>query len=125
MQLDRAGWHKEGKQSHPRPGLAAIRTLLDRQRLFQQFIAAFDLLGELLVGRSLSHLHPGIEVFLAHADNFDAGLGKGIDHFLLAFAKSEEHTSELQSLMRISYAVFCLKQKNTSIKKQSTTTKHT
>src|SRR3546814_3114195 len=31
---------------------------------------------------------------------------------LLAQARSEEHTSELQSLMRISYAVFCLKKKN-------------
>src|SRR3546814_4510880 len=32
---------------------------------------------------------------------------------LLPFlARSEEHTSELQSLMRISYAVFCLKKKN-------------
>src|SRR3546814_984199 len=30
--------------------------------------------------------------------------------------RSEEHTSELQSLMRISYAVFCLKKKKTSIK---------
>src|SRR3546814_3867731 len=29
--------------------------------------------------------------------------------------RSDEHTSELQSLMRISYAVFCLKNKNTSI----------
>src|SRR3546814_7104594 len=29
-----------------------------------------------------------------------------------AVARSEEHTSELQSLMRISYAVFCLKKKN-------------
>src|SRR3546814_1619967 len=29
----------------------------------------------------------------------------------LAIVRSEEHTSELQSLMRISYAVFCLKQK--------------
>src|SRR3546814_6475823 len=28
-------------------------------------------------------------------------------------ARSEEHTSELQSLMRLSYAVFCLKKKNT------------
>src|SRR3546814_4952020 len=28
------------------------------------------------------------------------------------FFRSEEHTSELQSLMRISYAVFCLKKKN-------------
>src|SRR3546814_2423187 len=31
-------------------------------------------------------------------------------------ARSEEHTSELQSLMRISYAVFCLKKKKTSTK---------
>src|SRR3546814_5656646 len=29
------------------------------------------------------------------------------------FARSEEHTSELQSLMRLSYAVFCLKKKKT------------
>src|SRR3546814_4240950 len=37
--------------------------------------------------------------------------------------RSEEHTSELQSLMRISYAVFCLKKKkNTEKKKLSTTT---
>src|SRR3546814_5583671 len=32
--------------------------------------------------------------------------------------RSEEHTSELQSLMRISYAVFCLKKKNTNRTKQ-------
>src|SRR3546814_8163528 len=43
-------------------------------------------------------------------------------------ARSEEHTSELQSLMRISYAVFCLKKKkkknplqNTKLKKQMVT----
>src|SRR3546814_6592322 len=35
-----------------------------------------------------------------------------------ALAKSEEHTSELQSLMRISYAVFCLKKKKKSKKHQ-------
>src|SRR3546814_7851376 len=34
----------------------------------------------------------------------------GIDN--LHLTRSEEHTSELQSLMRISYAVFCLKKKN-------------
>src|SRR3546814_4089106 len=33
-------------------------------------------------------------------------------------ARSEEHTSELQSLMRISYAVFCLKKKKTIEKKK-------
>src|SRR3546814_6603706 len=42
--------------------------------------------------------------------------------------RSEEHTSELQSLMRISYAVFCLKKKKTNTiltnnRKQSTTQK--
>src|SRR3546814_8669118 len=31
---------------------------------------------------------------------------------VMGAARSEEHTSELQSLMRISYAVFCLKKKN-------------
>src|SRR3546814_1025458 len=34
--------------------------------------------------------------------------------------RSEEHTSELQSLMRISYAVFCLKKKNIEYNKQTT-----
>src|SRR3546814_51518 len=35
--------------------------------------------------------------------------------------RSEEHTSELQSLMRISYAVFCLKKKKTTIKQTQQT----
>src|SRR3546814_6271734 len=35
----------------------------------------------------------------------------------LGDARSEEHTSELPSLMRISYAVFCLKNKNTHVQK--------
>src|SRR3546814_3467760 len=36
-----------------------------------------------------------------------------VDHRFRAAWRSEEHTSELQSLMRISYAVFCLKKKKT------------
>src|SRR3546814_8863964 len=44
------------------------------------------------------------------------GMMSGIDRkaateFSFFLARSEEHTSELQSLMRISYAVFCLKKK--------------
>src|SRR3546814_5439336 len=40
----------------------------------------------------------------------------GVDQQLRETAeRSEEHTSELQSLMRISYAVFCLKKKTTEI----------
>src|SRR3546814_1488750 len=33
--------------------------------------------------------------------------------------RSEEHTSELQSLMRISYAVFCLKKKNNQVREDT------
>src|SRR3546814_2240659 len=48
-----------------------------------------------------------------------------VDHALLDFGlhRSEEHTSELQSLMRISYAVFCLKKKTKKKKQQDTNTK--
>src|SRR3546814_3166977 len=41
----------------------------------------------------------------AHSPGFGASGRNG------GFVRSEEHTSELQSLMRISYAVFCLKKK--------------
>src|SRR3546814_10617784 len=39
--------------------------------------------------------------------------------------RSEEHTSELQSLMRISYAVFCLKKKKKKTHKKESTTQTT
>src|SRR3546814_7136832 len=42
---------------------------------------------------------------------FLAQLGDHRIHLVLLAVRSEEHTSELQSLMRISYAVFCLKKK--------------
>src|SRR3546814_1518961 len=43
------------------------------------------------------------------------GIGSVADCPALVWqGRSEEHTSELQSLMRISYAVFCLKKKNTN-----------
>src|SRR3546814_9594648 len=41
-----------------------------------------------------------------------------------ATVRSEEHTSELQSLMRISYAVFCLKKNKININNISTISKH-
>src|SRR3546814_7511362 len=41
-----------------------------------------------------------------------SGLAGGVFAALLLGYRSEEHTSELQSLMRISYAVFCLTKKN-------------
>src|SRR3546814_9559313 len=41
----------------------------------------------------------------------EAPMDGGLDYRLMRYARSDEHTSELQSLMRISNAVFCLKQK--------------
>src|SRR3546814_3455932 len=45
-----------------------------------------------------------------------------VSHWIddLSWQRSEEHTSELQSLMRISYAVFCLKKKKQNNKKHNT-----
>src|SRR3546814_2035215 len=40
--------------------------------------------------------------------------GVPVERGSLSCVRSEEHTSELQSLMRISYAVFCLKKKKTT-----------
>src|SRR3546814_4983537 len=51
--------------------------------------------------------------------------GEGLLEKILAQnARSEEHTSELQSLMRISYAVFCLKKKNKHHKLHRTSNSH-
>src|SRR3546814_10692708 len=44
--------------------------------------------------------------------NVMASRGSVIPLFIDRIKRSEEHTSELQSLMRISYSVFCLKKKN-------------
>src|SRR3546814_4281573 len=53
-----------------------------------------------------------IIMLTARSDNLERiiGLELGADDYITK--RSEEHTSELQSLMRISYAVFCLKNKN-------------
>src|SRR3546814_1310013 len=51
------------------------------------------------------------EVEKAHPDVFNILL-QVLDDGRLTDGRSEEHTSELQSLMRISYAVFCLNKKN-------------
>src|SRR3546814_10260485 len=45
---------------------------------------------------------------------------RGLFSSLYTDRRSDEHTSELQSLMRISYAVFCLKKKKKTILKQHT-----
>src|SRR3546814_14574818 len=54
-------------------------------------------------GTSGSNFHKDLPVAASQALTFDQAW--------VTYMRSEEHTSELQSLMRISYAVFCLKQK--------------
>src|SRR3546814_10087510 len=65
----------------------------------------------------------GMRVLLSTFENLNAGADKisAMSHALTSsgsdptpgqLLRSAEHTSELQSLMRISYAVFCLKNKN-------------
>src|SRR3546814_7671302 len=65
--------------------------------------------------RSLAGIHPCARLRLLQR----LAPSLVVDHLglvdLEARARSEEHTSELQSLMRISYAVFCLKKKKTSV----------
>src|SRR3546814_506285 len=75
----------------------------------------FGVSGSLTLTRQGLHWR---HVLRAHADYRRANGETSQEHFLFAYeplvqindkARSEEHTSELQSLMRISYAVFCLK----------------
>src|SRR3546814_8697592 len=59
-----------------------------------------------------------VEFRQQHADDIGTALREALERVAcvagLVF-RSEEHTSELQSLMRISYAVFCLKKKKHTI----------
>src|SRR3546814_9504080 len=84
-------------------GLVAVhRTFLDRKGR-----RARDLQHP---RRLLGHPRTGA-VRLAPATD-TLGIAEGIETAISAMIlRSEEHTSELQSLMRISYAVFCLKKK--------------
>src|SRR3546814_10290281 len=83
------------------------RPLCRRSHNFARGICIFRPSGPVPLFRRSNH-----ELF--HRDAFVEAL-VGIEQ------RSEEHTSELQSLMRISYAVFCLKKKNTLINTNTTT----
>src|SRR3546814_10006358 len=63
------------------------------------------------------HSHDYSEIFMVLQGGYRFFWGNHAEHHV--DLRSEEHTSELQSLMRISYAVFCLKKK-----KQTHTSTH-
>src|SRR3546814_7383043 len=73
-----------------------------------------------LIGGAARHVVPG---YRTHGEMIPESAPTGWDEARDAGGnlRSEEHTSELQSLMRISYAVFCLKKK----KKQPRHSRHT
>src|SRR3546814_8965665 len=75
----------------------------------KRFYALFPLLGNIaliLSGQTVTYFSTIRDVNTADA------WGTSLNYMM--GTRSEEHTSELQSLMRISYAVFCLKKKKTN-----------
>src|SRR3546814_10499035 len=75
-------------------------------RMIAAFIAVIPLY---IVALSASYLSPRLITTMMYGQSSGT-----YDHYFIQFLppRSEEHTSELQSLMRISYAVFCLKKKS-------------
>src|SRR3546814_7988503 len=73
----------------------------------------FGLCGipENLIGALLEAGTKGLTIVGNNAGVDDFGMGPLLKTHQVKRVRSEEHTSELQSLMRISYAVFCLKKK--------------
>src|SRR3546814_10852037 len=91
----------------------------DAKRWFADTAAGFGVKASKLAGlhihfyvRTLELARTGdYGVFITSSEWLDVNYGATLRN-LLTQRRSEEHTSELQSLMRISYAVFCLKNKN-------------
>src|SRR3546814_8889322 len=88
-------------------------TLFPYTTLFRSRCAMSAAEGRLrwLLRRGMKELDVLLERYYAHRFH-DATADEKAE--LLRLVRSEEHTSELQSLMRISYAVFCLKKKKLS-----------
>src|SRR3546814_7466341 len=64
----------------------------------------------------------GAQIMLRHAGDTIVAVDRVIVEEEITVGRSEEHTSELQSLMRISYAVFCLKKQNINTSTNTSTT---
>src|SRR3546814_1259913 len=66
---------------------------------------------DLIVAGGMESMTNAPYLLKKHRGGARIGHDTAYDHMFLAGLRSEEHTSELQSLMRHSYAVFCLKKK--------------
>src|SRR3546814_3084697 len=100
---------------HPEEGIPGIELILTRLHAGGKFSGKnYTFSGGLHgVGVSVVNaLSTRVEVFIRRNGNeYRMAFRDGFTDS--ALDRSEEHTSELQSLMRISYAVFCLNKKNT------------
>src|SRR3546814_2516463 len=112
-----------GLAPHPPDQLVAIdgaAARLGRDRARQGDVAANQLVGanrergDGAVYRRVADPAAAVQPF---AQANDAGKGVDDDKFTI---RSEEHTSEIQSLMRISYAVFCFRKKKSTIELSNT-----
>src|SRR3546814_6788036 len=81
------------------------------ERLFDEVKGAAADRGDRGVDSAMPRNHDDRQRRIESLDRLDET--EAIEPRTLEPDRSEEHTSELQSLMRISYAVFCLKKKNT------------
>src|SRR3546814_2617565 len=73
---------------------------------------AHDQLAEIVAAQQADQTGGGVFEAVDHIlDDGDLAVTQPCAHLFDKRGRSEEHTSELQSLMRISYAVFCLKKK--------------
>src|SRR3546814_6905777 len=99
-----------GRGNRPAPEIGAAADLVDADHLGPHLRAIEPGGGGGDEGRRLDHRQAGKEVIHSGARVKFAQHMLG-DLKMEDLRRSEEHTSELQSLMRISYAVFCLKKK--------------
>src|SRR3546814_7304563 len=101
------------------------RGIAPADSLRRQSVNLGECAGHKDIGRALRQFQP--KVILVRLQIFGIRLIEHEQDVLWQRAmqtRSEEHTSELQSLMRISYAVFCLKKKNKLNPKQEQYGKH-
>src|SRR3546814_1857414 len=88
-------------------------TLFPYTTLFRSMIQAAQVrAARALLGWRQEDLAQAAKIGLATIARIEQGEGTVQGNFSTIMKRSEEHTSELQSLMRNSYAVFCLKKKN-------------
>src|SRR3546814_3354623 len=121
-------WRRVRRLREVRAALAAPRVNTPRQRRFEGAVergrrrimrrfAAFDIVGSQMVSAMFNANDIAYRMKSAGEDPFERSHTGG-HATLRTDIRSEEHTSELQSLMRISYAVFCLKKKKKRIYKK-------